>query len=353
MIRFVLLRIGSGILVIWGIVTLLFAIFNLMGDPSETIRGQRSDIATAEAVSKKYRLDQPVAIRYLYYLNDLSPVSYYGNGDTTFREVSHLIIGGGAGNQALVLKFPYFNRSFQTNRTVGSMIAERLPGTGILAGTSMLFASLFGIAFGLVAALKRNSLTDRSILAFTLLGISVPSFFAAILLIWIFALVLGEFTGLRVTGYIVEPEIIGDGYVFHPENLVLPALALGIRPLAIVTQLTRSSMLESIHCDFVRTARAKGLHEFSVNGKHALRTALNPVLTSISGWFASLLAGSFFVEYIFNWHGIGQLMISALESFDYPVVMGCAICTGIIFVTMNIAVDLLYRVLDPRVNSKE
>jgi peptide/nickel transport system permease protein len=152
------------------------------------------------------------------------------------------------------------------------------------------------------------------------------------------------------------------GSLYNPEpfaentrqwkNLVLPALTLGIRPLAIITQLTRSSMLDVLNQDFIRTAYAKGLNKTTVIFKHALRNALNPVITAVTGWFAELLAGAFFVEYIFGWRGIGKLTVDALEKLDFPVVMGAVLVTAVLFIIINILADLLYAAVDPRIRAK-
>ncbi|MEL6848940.1 MAG: ABC transporter permease, partial [Bacteroidota bacterium] len=157
------------------------------------------------------------------------------------------------------------------------------------------------------------------------------------------------FTGLNVSGYMFEEEIFSPGRRLVLKNLFLPALALGIRPLAVFIQLTRSSMIEVMMSDYVRTARAKGLAPLWVTLRHALRNALNPVLTSVTGWLASLLAGAFFIEYIFNWQGIGKLLIDSLTNRDLPVVMGCVLLIGLVFVLVSILTDWLYRVLDPRI----
>jgi peptide/nickel transport system permease protein len=133
------------------------------------------------------------------------------------------------------------------------------------------------------------------------------------------------------------------------QNLILPALTLGLRPLSIITQLTRSSMLDVLGQDHIRTARAKGLDERKVIWKHAVPNAMNPVVTAITGWFAELLAGAFFVEYIFGWKGIGKVTVDALEKLDYPVVMGSILLTAFLFVTVNIIADLLYARIDPRI----
>ena len=146
-----------------------------------------------------------------------------------------------------------------------------------------------------------------------------------------------------------EENIFEEGYSIQWRNLLLPALALGLRPLSIITQLTRASLHDVLSADYVRTARAKGLSERVVLMRHAMRNALNPVLTSISGWFASLLAGAFFIETIFDWQGLGKLTIDALGAKDYPVILGATILIGIIFVLINILVDILYSLLDPRV----
>jgi peptide/nickel transport system permease protein len=186
----------------------------------------------------------------------------------------------------------------------------------------------------------------------TLLGISAPSFFVAVVLIKVFAVFLRDVTHLNVTGYLFEESVFGEGTIIHWKNLILPALALGIRPLAIITQLTRSAMLEVLSMDFVRTAKAKGLKRGAIIFRHALRNAMNPVVTSLSGWFASLLAGAFFIETIFDWQGIGKLTIDALATKDYPVILGAALCIGVIFVVINLLVDITYSRLDPRVKLK-
>jgi peptide/nickel transport system permease protein len=155
-------------------------------------------------------------------------------------------------------------------------------------------------------------------------------------------------TGLHMTGSLFEVDPF-TGRSLSLQNLILPALTLGIRPLAIITQLTRSSMLDVLGQDHVRTARAKGLPERAVIWRHALPGALNPVLTAVTGWFAELLAGAFFVEYIFGWKGIGKVTVDALEKLDYPVVMGSILLTAAVFVAVNILTDVLQARTDPRI----
>lgn len=350
--RFLIRRIGSGLLIIWGIVSILFVIFNVLGDPVKAIAGQRSDKMTEEAIRKMYYLDRPPLTQYLLYLNDLSPLGIQFSGDLNASQYTGLSLFTTASGNALMLKKPYLRRSFQSNRQVTEIISEKLPGTFILALAAMLIATFAGIGAGTFAAIKKNEWTDRFLIILTMLGISAPSFFTGIVIMRIFAVDLAEWTNLNVSGYIFEENIFDEGMSVHWKHLILPAFALGIRPLAIITQLTRSSLIESLSEDYIRTARAKGIHDRWVILKHGLRNALNPVVTSISGWFASLLAGAFFIEYIFGWQGIGKLTIDALAQKDFPVILGSSLVIGVIFVAVNIIVDLLYSRLDPRVRLK-
>jgi peptide/nickel transport system permease protein len=160
--------------------------------------------------------------------------------------------------------------------------------------------------------------------------------------------VLGEYTGLNLSGSLYDYDPF-YGRILNLSNLILPALTLGLRPLSIIVQLTRSSMLDVLSKDYIRTAKAKGLTNRQIIWNHALRNALNPVVTAVSGWFASLMAGAFFVEYIFGWNGLGKVTVDALELSDLPVVMGAVLFIAMIFVVINILVDVLYAVLDPRV----
>jgi len=249
----------------------------------------------------------------------------------------------------LVVKAPYLRRSYQSQKTVSSIIGETLPNTFILALTSMVFATILGIALGVISAVRKDKPIDRFSLVFSAIGMSLPSFFAAILIGWLFAFVLGKYTGLNLTGNLWVVDDFGEGVHLELKNIILPTITLGLRPLSIVTQLTRSSLLETLSQDYIRTAKAKGLPFSKVLWRHALRNSLNPVVTAISGWFASLMAGVIFVEYIFGWKGLGYVMVNALTSFDVPLVIGCVISISLIFVVVNLIVDLLYTTLDPRV----
>jgi peptide/nickel transport system permease protein len=178
---------------------------------------------------------------------------------------------------------------------------------------------------------------------------SVPSFFSAIVFAWLFGFVLHEYTNLNTTGSLYEVDDFGEGTYIQWKNLILPAIVLGIRPLAVVTQLMRNSLLEVLQADYIRTARAKGLSFASIIRKRALKNALNPVVTAISGWFASMLAGAVFVEYIFGWNGLGKEIVDALNTLDLPVIMGSVLIIATLFILINILVDIIYGWLDPKV----
>jgi len=213
----------------------------------------------------------------------------------------------------------------------------------------MLIAVVIGIPLGVLAAVRQNTIWDTSSIFASIIGISAPSFFMGIIIAYVFGFVLTNWTGLHITGNWFEiDEITGDKHLAF-QNLVLPAITLGIRPLAIITQLTRSAMLDVLQQDFIRTAYAKGLSKRTVIWKHALRNALNPVITAVTGWFAELLAGAFFVEYIFGWQGIGKVTVDALEKLDFPVVMGSVLISATFFILINILADILYGIVDPRI----
>ncbi|HSN62285.1 MAG TPA: ABC transporter permease [Ferruginibacter sp.] len=292
-------------------------------------------------------LDEPKWKQFLFYLNDVSPIAIHSQEDITKKELKGFFIGNG--QKKLGVKVPYLGRSYQTKKSTMSVLTEALPGTIVLALTAMLFACIVGIVLGVLSAVYKNTWVDNTAIFSSIAGISAPSFFMAILIAYFFGIVLHQYTGLNLTGSLFEiDEVTGEKYLAL-KNLVLPAFTLGIRPLAIITQLTRSSMLDTLSQDYIRTAYAKGLSKTAVIFKHALRNALNPVITAITGWFAELLAGAFFIEYIFGWKGIGKVTVDALEKLDYPVVMGAVLFSAIIFIAINMLEDMLYRLIDPRI----
>jgi peptide/nickel transport system permease protein len=320
--------------------------FQGFGDPARLIVGQTGDKKTMDNIRKDLYLDRPKWKQFVLYLNDVSPVCIHTQTDIVKKNLHGLFIGG---NTKIGLKIPYLGRSYQTKKNVGAVLMEALPGTLLLATAAMLFATIIGILLGVLAAVKKGTWLDTSAIFASIAGISAPSFFMAIIIAFLFGIVLHPFTGLHLTGSWFDiDEVTGEKYLTL-KNLILPAFTLGIRPLAIITQLTRSSMLDVLNQDYIRTAYAKGLSKNAVIFKHALRNALNPVITAITGWFAELLAGAFFVEYIFGWKGIGKITVDALEKLDYPLVMGAVLVSACIFIMINLLADALYAIVDPRV----
>lgn len=355
MFTFLVKRLWYGLWVLFGVITLVFFLFTVLpGDPARMMLGQRADIASVEAIRKDLGLDRPVHRQYLHYLNDISPLSvhkhdvkesliYLDPESYSYIRVLRL------GEHSLVLKKPYLRRSYQSDRPVTEILWSAFPNTLLLASASIFFAMLLGVFLGTFIALKRKPWLSRGTLIFSVLGMSLPSFFAAIIIAWVFAYLLGDYTGLNMSGSIREVDDFGRGEYMAWKNLILPALTLGIRPLAIVTELTRSSLNNVMLQDYIRTARAKGLPEYMVITRHALKNALNPVITAVSGWFASLLAGAVFVEYVFDWKGVGVVIVDALEYYDFPVLMGALLVISVMLVFVNIVVDIIYAILDPRV----
>ena len=356
MLRFISKRLLYGLLVLLGVVTLVFFLFNILpGDPARMMLGQRADQESIDIINRDLGRDKPIGLQYLNYLNDLAPISFHNNDDPSdyfyladdkYAPYTTLLR---VGSTSVVLKAPYLRRSYQSQRKVSEVIATAFPQTAILAVVAMLFALALGITLGVVSALHKDTWVDRTVLVFSTLGMSLPSFFAAILIAWLFAYVLADWTGLNMFGNLYTVDDYGCGEYIDLRNLILPALTLGIRPLATLTQLTKNSMLEALSQDYIRTARAKGLSHRRVVVHHALRNALNPVVTSASGWLASLLAGAVFVEYVFDWKGMGVVIVDGLEKYDFPVVMGTILFICVLLVVINILTDILYGILDPRV----
>ncbi len=430
MISYLLKKLGYGLLVLLGVVSLVFFVFNLKpGDPARMVAGQKITPELIQAIERNLNLDLPIIQRFGIYLNDISPVSVHNEADETSRifldesKYSYTKLFPVGGENALVIKAPYLNRSFQSKRSVSSIISQALPGTLILAVVSIVFALIIGVFGGVIAALNKDKWIDKLILILSVIGMSGPSFFMAILVAWIggllwfnsiplpiipFIIAAGLFVyflvrenrreassklfSMRNVRAVVKAIVIGfgiwlglvllvsifslgdwvywslslpgtgldmtgslysldewEGLYLNPRNLILPALTLGVRPLGVVVQLTRSSLLDVLKQDYIRTARAKGLSENKVVYKHALRNALNPVITAVSGWFASMLAGAVFVEFVFGWKGLGLEIFNALEKEDFPVVMGAVLVISFMFVILNILVDVLYGLVDPRV----
>lgn len=356
MLNYTLKRLLYGLLVILGVVTLVFFLFNILpGDPARMMLGQRADAESIEIINRDLGRDKPIGTQFLNYINDLLPISVHNNSDPSnyfylhndkYSPYSTLLK---VGNTSVIAKAPYLRRSYQSKRKVSEIISTAFPQTALLAIVAMTFALIVGITLGVFSALYKDSWFDRLSLVLSTLGMSLPSFFAAILIAWFFAYLLADFTHLNMFGNLFTVDDYGRGEYLDLKNLILPALTLGIRPLATLTQLSKNAMLDALSQDYIRTARAKGLPFRKVIMHHALRNALNPIVTSASGWLAGLLAGAVFVEYVFDWKGMGIVIVDGLEKYDFPVVMGCILFICILLVLINILTDILYGIIDPRV----
>jgi peptide/nickel transport system permease protein len=353
--KFIFKRLIYGILVMWGVFSIVFILFAVLPVNSAIMTmGQRSDVSSEEAVKKDLGLDLPLGIRYVNFCNDFLPISFHNasNPENVFYlhpdkyQAKPLFYFGK--EQVFVVKTPYLGRSYQSKRPVLEMLNEAFPKTALLALLSIVFAIMVGMVIGILCAVFKDSWFDRLAIIFSVTGMALPSFFAAILFAWIFAFLLADYTGLNMFGSLYTVSDFGDGEYLDLKNLILPAFTLGIRPLATVVQLMRNSVLEVMSQNYVQTAFAKGLSFFNVVRKHVVKNALNPVVTAISGWLAGMMAGAVYVEYIFDYKGVGVMIVNGLEKYDFPVVMGSLLYISIILIFINIIVDIIYGFLDPR-----
>lgn len=346
MISYFLRRLAYGLLVLLGVVFAVFFLFQGFGDPSRLVIGQRADAATQDNIRKELYLDQPRWKQFVFYLDDISPIAIHSRQEIKEKGLKGIFIGGS--KTVLAFKWPYLRRSYQSKREVWDILMEALPGTIILAFAAMFIATIGGVSLGVLAAIRKDTWMDTSAIFVSVLGISAPSFFMGIVIAYLFGFVFSGFTGLHMTGSLIDTTPFTGRHIAL-SNLILPAITLGIRPMAIIAQLTRGSLLDVLDQDYIRTAYAKGLSPRIVIWKHGLRNALNPVITAITGWFAELLAGAFFVEKIFGWKGIGKVTVDALENLDFPVVMGSVLVTSFFFIVVGLFSDVMYGWVDPRV----
>jgi len=314
-----------------GVSIIAFSLIHLApGDPARTMLGERATQEQIDAIRERYGLDKPLYIQYGIWLQGAL------QGD--------------------------LGRSITTHEKVTTEIANRLPNTVELAIAAMIFATLIGGIAGIVSATKQYSITDYTFMGIALFGISMPVFWLGIMLMMIFGAYLGwlPIGGRidllipfhRVTGFMVFDSIITGNLPALTsvlQHLILPSVALGTIPMAMIARVTRSSMLEVLRQDFIRTERAKGLSERMVIYKHAVRNAMVPVVTVIGLNFGLLLAGAILTETVFSWPGVGRLVVEAVYERDYPLVVGCILIFAIIFVVVNLITDIFYTFIDPRI----
>jgi peptide/nickel transport system permease protein len=308
---FLLRRAGQSLVtLLLATIVVFFGIRALPGDPALALAGEERDPASLAEVRAQYGLDQPILVQYWRWL----------------REVA-------TGN---------LGESLRTGISVTETILTRIPVTLELALLSMLVAIVFGVGAGVLAAVRRGSWSEWLANLAALLGLSVPSFWLGIMLILVFAIILGW---LPASGYVSPREDL----VGNLQRMVLPALVLGAQFAAILMRQTRSAMLESLGADYVRTARAKGLSERQVVFGHALRNSLITVLTLIGLRLGVLISGAIITEQVFVIPGFGRLLVEAVFTRDYPIIQGVALVSAAAFIFANFAVDLLYSVANPRI----
>ena len=315
-------------------------------DPAKMMLGDRDDQKQIDLINAKYYFDQPLYLQYFYYLNDLSPISVHLDSPEYKKQIKLF----SSDNIYIILKYPYLRNSFyQKDKSISSLILNTLPNTLVLSFTSILIALFLAIPLGIISAYFKDSLLDRLISFFSILGMSMPSFLAAILMSYFFAFKLGYLTGLNITGSLYVLDDFGDDEILILKNLLLPAITLGIRPLAVIVNLTRNALIDELSSDYILLALSKGYSMLYVIVFHALRNSMSSVVTASSGWFAGMLSGAVFIEYIFGWNGLGKLLVDALINVDFPLVMGVILIIASCFIIINILVDLIYLWLDPRV----
>lgn len=301
--RYLLSRLVQLVPVVFGVVTIVFLLLHLIpGDPVEIMLGESAVAAQKEELRRELKLDRPIAAQYVEFLGGLV------TGDLGI--------------------------SFRSREPVLREILSRFPATMLLAAASLLVALLFAVPLGVLSAMRQHSSLDHLSAFLAMLGLSMPNFWLGPLLILVFSIRLGLF------------PVAGFGTVRH---LVLPALTMGAGMAAILMRMLRSSLLEEIRQEYVRVAAAKGLSRRSAVLRHALKNSAIPVLTVLGLQFGALLSGSIITETIFSWPGIGRLMVQAIDARDYPLVQGCVLFIALCTVAVNLATDLLYSRLDPRI----
>lgn len=303
MTRYTFSRLLQLIPTLWGIYTLAFILMRVLpGDPATFLVGFRDDEEALANLRRVMHLDEPVFNQYVAFLQD----ALQGN----------------------------LGQSYLTKQPVTEMIQAAFPPTAALAASSMTLATIIGIPLGIIAALRRNSIWDNLSRLIALIGVSIPVFWLGVQLQILFSLQLRW----------LPPS--GPGYNNH---LILPTLALCGGTLALLTRMTRSTMLDQLNQDYIRTARSKGLRQRAVVWRHALRNALLPIVTVAGGNLANLLSGALLVEYIFNWPGMGRLLYQAISTRDYTLLQGLVIIFALIYAGINLLIDLSYALIDPRI----
>lgn len=431
MFKFILKKLSYAFSILFGVLTLTYTLFYWGANDEFQSKLERNQF---EAGEKMYQeVDKGYWSGYLDFLNNLSPISFHHEdnfgGSEGIEATYHPIANISLGKVHLLLKGIYLHRSLDSNRLVSEVIFESFPGTLILAVLSMFLATIGGMSLGLIHAYSRERGIKRLIEFFTSLGSSLPTYFIAVVLIWVLSsnwrnnvlipyfpfimggigiianrirrwmkespwkwnsirnlryfviyfgvgLVLWIFahfviitfnipypaplawmiklpgTGLPAVGDWLRYDLEGNAYMSW-KNAIIPAVTLAIRPMCIIAQLSHVSIKDLLNTDMVQMARAKGLSRARITIHYVVKNAFTPILTTITGWFASLLAGAVFVEMLFGWRGIGYVVFTALQKEDFTVVIGAVILIAVIFILINILVDILYVYFNPSLRNQE
>ncbi len=304
---YIISRLSSALLVVVGVVSIVFLLIHLVpGDPVEVMLGESAHAADREALRAALGLDLPLLQQLFNYFHGLASLD--------------------------------LGQSLHSQRPISNILADRLPATLELAVYALLFAVVIAIPLGIIAAVRKGSMADVGAMGFSMLGVSIPNFWMGPILILIFSLWLG-----------VTPVSGRSGV----ESVILPAITLGTALAAILARMVRSSLLEVLNEDFVRTARAKGLPESKVIWRHAMRNAWLPVITLMGLQLGTLLGGAVITETVFSWPGLGSLLVESIQKRDYPVVQGCVLVISLAYVVVNTLTDLVYAAIDPRIRLGE
>ncbi|EGQ26392.1 oligopeptide ABC superfamily ATP binding cassette transporter, permease protein [Sporosarcina newyorkensis 2681] len=310
--KYIIKRLFDLLPTVFVVAVIVFIITRLIpGNPAAVMLGPTASVEDIEKLTTQLGLDQPLYKQFLDYLLGLL------QGD--------------------------FGTSLSYNQPVAQLIMERFPNTVILALAALVIALLIGIPAGMISAARQNSALDYGVMLVSLLGVSMPIFWLGVMLVLFFSVNLGWFpaTGMGT---------LDDGLLSYTKHLILPSITLATIPMATFARITRSSMLEVISQEYIKTARAKGVAEFWVISKHVLKNALTPILTVLGMQISMLLGGAVLTETIFSWPGMGRLIVDAIDKRDFVVVQGTVLFIAIIFVLVNLLVDILYKVVNPRVN---
>ncbi len=303
MLTYILQRLLGALFVIFGVVSIVFLLIHMIpGDPVEIMLGESASTTDREALRVALGLNQPLWVQFQQYLAGLLQLDM-GN-------------------------------SIHFRRPVSDLLLERLPATGLLAAMTLLITLVLALPLGIIAAVRRDTVWDSGAMTFSMLGVSIPNFWLGPILILVFSLWLGWFPVSGRNGF---------------GSVVLPALTLSTGLIAVLSRMVRSSMLEVLGEDYIRTARAKGLPSQRVILHHGLRNALLPVITLLGLQLGALLAGAVITETVFSWPGVGLLTIESIQSRDYPVVQACVLLISVTYVLVNLLTDLAYAWIDPRI----